>query len=122
MLGVQSGQHRPPGFGQRLPGGDAAGPQRVAAAGRQLLRRQDGAHRRRGQKRDVGVPVVVVGRVVVVGVEHDDLGHARRLRVDRVDVQVAEARGQCALRKGRNRLAFGLALEEQHLVLEQRRQ
>jgi len=62
------------------------------------------------------VPVVVVRRVVVIGVEHDDLGRIGVLRIQRMDVQLAEGACQVALLHRRHRLVF----EEEHMAAQQR--
>ena len=63
------------------------------------------------------VPVVVVGRVSRVGVQHDDLRHLGIVGIERVDMQRAEAGGEVTLLARRQRLI----LEEQHaMAIEQR--
>ena len=43
------------------------------------------------------MPVIVIRRVIVVGVEDDNLLHPFRMRIDGVDMQVAKTQGQRAL-------------------------
>ncbi len=98
-------------------GGHHVRPQRVAADRRQLAGIEHRAHRRRLDEGDVGVPVVVVGRIAGMGVQHDDLLHLGIVGIERVDMQRAEAGGEVALLAWRQ----FLILEEQHAVaIEQR--
>lgn len=97
MFGPQPAQQRPERHGQRLEGGDTAGPQRISTGVRQQLRRQYRPGRWRFDKRHVGVPVVVVRRIIVMGIQHDDLLHAFRMGIDRVNMQITEAQGQRTL-------------------------
>lgn len=77
--------------------------------------RQQRAHGWLVDEGHIGVPVVVVGRVVVIGVQHDDFHRVRMRGVHRVDMQLAKAPRQIALLHGGD----GLVLKEQHMVLEQ---
>ncbi len=43
------------------------------------------------------MPVVIIRRIIVVGIEDDNLLHARGVRVDRMDMQVAKPQRQVAL-------------------------
>ena len=61
------------------------------------------------------MPVVVVGQVVDIGVQHNDFHRIRVRGVHRVDVQLTKAPRQVALLHGGD----GLVLKEQHMVLDQ---
>ncbi len=69
----------------------------VPAGRRQLFRRQNGAGGRRVDKGDIGMPVVIIRRIIVVGIEDDNLLHPWGMRVDRMDMQVAKPQRQVAL-------------------------
>ena len=95
---------------------DVRAPQGVSAARRQDARRQNGAERRRLDEGDVGVPVVVVRQIVGARLDRGDFGNAVDMRIDGMDVQFAEARGEIALRGRIQRLAF----KEEHVPLGHR--
>src|ERR1700722_18001566 len=100
---------------QRLIGSQVAGPERVPAHGRQLLGSEDTGQWRCRTEGDVGVPVIVVGKKVLVGIDHHDLRQLRQHRVDRVDVQWPEVlRKPALLLRGQR-----LAAEQQDLVFHQ---
>lgn len=104
---------------ERVERGGRRRPARVAAArGGDAQRLEHGAERRRLYEGDVGVPVVVVGRILVVGVEHDDLGHLLDVGVERMAVQRAKFGGKIAQMR---RLKRVLTAEKQNVVLHQRR-
>ena len=116
---VGGGQPFEQGFHRRRQGfirRDAAGPQGIAAKLRQQLGAEHRAHGRGRQEGHVGVPDRVVAHVGDGGVEDQHLRLFRHVRVDRVNVQVAEIGGESRLLLRRDRLVT----EEQHLMLEQR--
>ncbi|MNP34392.1 hypothetical protein D3C76_1276760 [compost metagenome] len=115
MGGAQSIEHLAQRRRQCLQRGDAAGPQGVATVGRQLLGAEYRTQCRGGQEGHVGVPHGVVAHVGDGGVEHQHLRGFRHVGVDRVNMQVAKARGKVSLLLWVDRLVT----EEQHLMLEQ---
>ncbi len=65
------------------------------------------------------MPVVIIRRIIVVGIEDDNLFHARGVRVDRMDMQVAKPQRQVALlRRGDILLAQEYHLMTQHRVIQ----
>ena len=65
------------------------------------------------------MPVVIIRRIIVVGIEDDNLFHARGVRVDRMDMQVAKPQSQVALlRRGDILLAQEYYLMTQHRVIQ----
>ena len=116
MLRSQATQQRPERCGQRLKGRNAAGPQRIAPGFRQQFCRQNRARGRRLDKGHVRMPVVIIGRVIVMGVQNNDFLHPFRMRVNRVDMQVAKTQGQRALLLWGN----GLLAQEHHLMAQHR--
>ena len=62
------------------------------------------------------MPVIVIRRVIVVGIEHDNLIHAGRVRIDRMNMQVAKAQGEIALLLGSD----VLLAQEHHLMAQHR--
>ncbi|MNN42118.1 hypothetical protein D3C81_1562750 [compost metagenome] len=84
-------------FRQCLEGRDAAAPQGIAAIRRHLLGGQHGAEGRGFQEGHVGVPDGVIAHVGHGCIEDDHLALLRHAGVDRVDMQIAEARGEGSL-------------------------
>ena len=65
------------------------------------------------------MPVVIIRRIIVVGIEDDNLFHARGVRVDRMDMQVAKPQSQVALlRRSDILLAQEYYLMTQHRVIQ----
>jgi hypothetical protein len=69
--------------------------------------------RRRLDEGDVGVPVVVIRQIARARLNQSNIRNAIDVRVDRMDVQFAEARGELAMGAGIQRLAF----KEKHVPL-----
>jgi len=116
MGGGQAIEHFAQRRRQGIEGRDTAGPQGVAAIGRQLLGAEHRAQRRGRQEGHVGVPHGVVTHVGDGRVEDQHLRRLWHIGVDRVDMQVAEAGGETRLLLRVERLVA----EEQYLMLEQR--
>jgi hypothetical protein len=116
VLGRQSIEQPTKRSGKGLIGRDIRTPKRVAAARRQDSRREDSAERRRLDKGDVGVPIVIVGEITGAGLDRGDLGDAVNAGVDGMNMQLAEAGGEVPVSGRVQRLAF----KEQHVPLGER--
>ena len=91
VLRPQTTQQRPERCGQRLESRNAARPQRIASGLRQQFCREDRPCGRRLDKGHIGVPVVIIRRIIVMGIQDDNLLHPFRMRIDRMDMQIAKA-------------------------------
>lgn len=100
---------------ERLVGGEHAGEARVAAEGRELDGAQDGAERRLGDERRVGVPLVRALALRRALIEHDDLRMLRMPRAEGVGEELAEAAREGDLLRERDRL---LAKEEDAVAVQ----
>ena len=63
------------------------------------------------------MPVVIIRRIIVVGIEDDNLLHPWGVRVDRMDMQVAKPQ-VALLRRGDILLAQEYHLMTQHRVIQ----
>jgi hypothetical protein len=102
--------------GERLVRRDVRAPQGVSAARRQGAGSENGAKGRRLDEGNVGVPVVVIRQIAGVCLNRCDFWKIIDVRIDRMDVQFAEARGESAMRGGIQRLAC----KEKHVPLGHR--
>ena len=78
--------------------------------------RQNCASWRRIDKSYVGVPVVIVRRIVVVSIQHNDLLDIFSVRINGMNMQIAKSRGERPLLMRRDRLIA----QKQHLMANQR--
>ena len=62
------------------------------------------------------MPVVVIRRIIVMGIQHDDLVNPFGMRVNRVNMQFAKTLGQRALLLRRN----SLIAQKHHLMAQHR--
>src|ERR1700722_14827736 len=106
MLGRQPVEEFTNRRGERVAGCNVRPPQGVSAARRQDSGRENGAKRRRLDEGDIGVPVVVIRQIAGACLNQSDLWNVIDVRVDRMDVQFAEARGEPSMLFRIQRLAF----------------
>ena len=62
------------------------------------------------------MPVIVIRRIIVVGIENDNLINARRMGINRMNMQVAKAQGKIPLLLGGD----VLLAQEHHLMAQHR--
>ncbi len=61
------------------------------------------------------MPVVIIRRIILMGIQHDNLLDAFRMRIDRMDMQIAKADCQRAVLFRR----YFLVTQKQHLMTKQ---
>ena len=116
MLCPQAAQQLAKRLRERLISGNPAGPQRIASGRRQRFCCQNGPGWRRVDKGHIGVPVIVIWRIIVVSIQHDNLLHVFGMRVDRMNMQIAKTQRQRSLLLRRNHLLT----QEHHLMAQHR--